>query len=71
MSVTKKSSNLMTSVIGNKLASLYELLRDRKKVGKSILFQKVCLSWRLSIIINWRRVDWNKNVLGGKKSEKN
>ena len=60
------------------LASLHELtkqnttdkflLRDRKKVSISILFQKVCQSWKLCPIINTQG-GWNKNVLGGKKSK--
>ena len=45
------------------------LFRDRKNASISILLQKVCLGWKISPIIN-RRGDWNKNVLGGKKSEK-
>ena len=67
----------MRSIIGNKLASLYNLqsktqcvgfftrtyktkytkdwsllFGDRKKVSVSILYQKVCLGWNLSPIIN-------------------
>ena len=46
------------------------LLRLRKKVSISaLLFQKVCLDWKLFRIIN-RRASLNKNVLGGKKLEK-
>ena len=43
--------------------------QDLKKVSISILFEKVCLGWKLSPIIN-RRGGWNKNVLGRKKVEK-
>ena len=45
------------------------LLGDCKKVSTRILFQKVCLSWKLSPITNRWGV-WNKNVLGGKKKPK-
>ena len=48
---------------------------DRKKVSTSILFQKVCLCWKLSPIINrWGGgvgEGWNKNVLVEKKREIN
>ena len=40
------------------------LLRDLKKASRSVLFQKVCLGWKISPTIN-RQGDWNKNVLGG------
>ena len=42
------------------------VLRDRKKVIISILFQKVRMGWKLFPIIN-NRGAWNKNDLGGKK----
>ena len=55
----------MMSIIGNKLASLHELTKQNKyrravpsaKSHKiSILFQKVCMGWKLSPIINRRGV---------------
>ena len=60
----------MKSIIGNKLASKQNtkhntdepfLLRDRKEVSTSILFQKVCLVWKFSLKINWHegiRMSW-------------
>ena len=49
-------------------------MRDRKKVCISILFKTVYLGWKLSLKINrleeWKGGGWNKNGLGGKKSEK-
>ena len=60
----------MRSIIGSKLASLHELtnlntvqagrpflFRDLKYVSISILFQKVCLGWKLSPTINRRELD--------------
>ena len=46
------------------------ILRDRKKVSISILFQKFCLRWKLSPIINRREGGgWIKNIPGGRKLE--
>ena len=36
------------------------------RFSTNILFEKACLGWNFSPIIN-RWGDWNKNILGGKK----
>ena len=41
-------------------------LSRSQKNQLSILFEKVCLGWKLSTIINGQG-NWNKNVLGRKK----
>ena len=46
------------------------ILRDRKKVSISILFQKFCLRWKLSPIINRRGGRLDSECPGWKKIEK-